>query len=77
MERITRKDVGRIAATVSKELPGTHTVNPQGRNGYVALDHYDGPSCLETLHCGTTREVYTYLQGMRRAQLLYRSPVHA
>jgi hypothetical protein len=70
MERITSKDVERIAATVSKGLPGVHTVNPQRRNGYTGLDHYDGPACLETLHVGTAREVYTYLQGMRRVQLI-------
>lgn len=70
-ERTTRADVDRIAATVSEGLNGS-TVEPQGRNGYTALDLYrdsDG-ACVDTLHVGTAREVYTYLQGMRRAQLL-------
>jgi hypothetical protein len=70
VERITNADVNRIAATVSKGLPGMHTVNPQRRNGYTGLDHYDGVVCLETLTVGTSREVYNYLQGMRRLQLI-------
>ncbi len=70
MERITNADVERIAATVSKGMPGTYTVNPQRRNGWTGLDLWNGPDCIETLHVGTGREVYTYLQGMRRLQLI-------
>lgn len=76
-ERIMLGDVDRIAAAVSKGLPGMHTVNPNRRNGYTALDHWNGVRCIELLHVGTTREVYTYLQGMRRAQMLQRETTNA
>ena len=73
MDRVTRADLDRIAATVSEQLPGQRAVEVQGRNGHQAVDLYDGPSIMvDTLHVGTKREVYTYLQGMRRAQLLAR-----
>ncbi len=76
-ERITREDVERIAETVSEGLEGFR-VYAQARNGYIGLDLYREPGAdsesamLDTLHIGTKREVYTYLQGMRRAQLLRR-----
>jgi hypothetical protein len=70
--RITHKDLDRIAASVSEGMRGW-SVSPQGRNGYVALDVYDSAGRqVDTLHLGTTRECYTYLQGMRRAQLFAR-----
>lgn len=69
MERITRKDVDRIAATVSESLNGLSVV-AQGRNGNTCLDLFDTDGCVDTLKIGTTREVYTYLQGMRRALLI-------
>ncbi len=71
-ERITRVDVDRIATSVSDLLPRGVAVYAQRRNGYVGLDLYRDGACLDTLHVGTAREVYTYLQGMRRAQLLAR-----
>jgi hypothetical protein len=79
MERITRADVERLAASVSEGMPG-HKVYAQARNGYLGLDLYrhevNGArahwTMVDTLHAGTKREVYTYLQGMRRAQLLAR-----
>jgi hypothetical protein len=70
MERITRKDVDRIAATVSESLTGDLRVEAQGRNGHVALDLCDAHGAIEVLHIGTAREVYTYLQGMRRTLLI-------
>lgn len=70
MERITRKDVDRIAATVSESFTSGLRVEAQGRNGYVALDLCDADGTIETLHIGTSREVYTYLQGMRRTLLV-------
>lgn len=67
--RITREDVDRIAETISESLHGL-SVRAQGRNGYTGIDLYDGRGVVETLTLGTKREVYTYLQGMRRALLL-------
>ena len=69
MERITRSDVDRIAASVSESLKGLE-VRPQGRNGYIALDLCDASGVVETLHTGPKREVYTSLQGMRRYAIL-------
>lgn len=69
MERITNADLVRIAETVSDGLRGIR-VEVQRRNGYVALDRYDDHSMVDTLHVGTAREVYTYLQGMRRTLLI-------
>jgi len=69
-DRITRADLERIAATVSDSLPLGQVISAQGRNGYIGLDHYDDAAMLDTLFVGTRRECYTYLQGMRRAQLL-------
>jgi hypothetical protein len=69
-DRITHTDVERIAATVSERMPD-YTLTPQRRNGYLGLDLYHAQGgMVKNLHIGTTREVYTYLQGMRRAQLL-------
>lgn len=70
MERITRKDVDRIAATISESLKGDLTVEAEGRNGHTAVDLCDKVGAIDVLHVGTTREVYTYLQGMRRALLI-------
>ena len=70
MERITRKDVNRIAQTVSESLKGDLHVVAQGRNGYVGIDLFDATGMVDTLHLGTTRECYTYLQGMRRYSLI-------
>jgi hypothetical protein len=69
-DRISRDDVDRIAESVSGLLPGTLSVIPGARNGYLALDLYDGTICRRTLDAGTKREMYTYLLGMRQAQLL-------
>ncbi len=69
MERITTKDVDRLAETISEHLEENLSIQRQGRNGYQGLDLYWRESLQRTLHCGTTREVYTYLQGWRRGQL--------
>jgi hypothetical protein len=69
-ERITRADLDRIAESVSASLPASVQIDVQGRNGYVALDLSDSG---QNLFIGTTRECYTYLQGMRRAQILRRA----
>jgi len=69
-DRITRADVDRIAESVSESLRGPLNVQAQGRNGYTALDLYDAHGAVDTLTVGTKREVYTYLQGMRRALLI-------
>ena len=68
--RVTSADLERIAGTVSDSLAGGLSVCVQGRNGYFGLDLYGPAGMLDTLHVGTRREVYTYLQGMRRALLL-------
>jgi len=69
MERITRTDLDRIVETINGSLRGVHLV-VQGRNGHTCLDRYDEHGCIDMLHAGTKREVYTYLQGMRRALLI-------
>jgi hypothetical protein len=72
-DRITRVDVDRIAATVTSWYDGTTIeLQAQRRNGYLALDLYRNGHMIDMLTAGTAREVYTYLQGMRRAQLLAR-----
>jgi hypothetical protein len=70
MERITRQDVDRLAASVSEGLRGELRVEANGRNGHTALDLCDSVGAVELLHVGTKREVYTYLQGMRRTMLV-------
>lgn len=66
-ERITRADLDRIAATISESLTDGDKLFVQGRNGYVAIDLSDSG---QNIFSGTTRECYTYLQGMRRGQFL-------
>ncbi len=68
-DRVTRADVTRIAATVSESLNGLR-VEVSRRNEHLAVDLFDADGCVDNLHNGTTREVYTYLQGMRRALLI-------
>lgn len=65
MDRVTRSDVDRIANSVSQTLRGVSVV-ASSRNGYTALDRYDSAGLVDTLHVGTKRECYTYLQGMLR-----------
>lgn len=75
MERITRADVDRIAATVSESLTergAERVIETNRRNGYIALDLVrvsDGAQ-IDVLHVGTAREAYTYLQGMRRTLII-------
>lgn len=40
---------------------------PQRRNGYVAIDRYQGSSCLSTVRVGTSREMYEILVGAMNA----------
>ncbi len=69
-ERITRADLDRIAGSVSESFTsGLHLV-VQGRNGNTCLDLYDADGCVDNLRIGTAREVYTYLQGMRRTLMI-------
>lgn len=70
MDRITRTDVERIADSITDGLQRNFEIFVQGRNGYTAIDLYQDGACVENLHLGTKREVYTYLQGMRRALLI-------
>jgi hypothetical protein len=70
MERITTADVERIAATISESLKYDLHLFVQGRNGQTAVDLCDDSGAIDLLHVGTKREVYTYLQGMRRALLI-------
>ena len=70
MDRVTRADVDRISETISESLTSGLYLRVQGRNGYFGLDLFDRDGMVETLHLGTKREVYTYLQGMRRALLI-------
>lgn len=75
-DRITQADVDRIAESVSQGMSG-YRVEAQGRNGYIGLDLFRvGDGMIDTLHVGTKREVYTYLQGMRRLQLLAEQAYH-
>ncbi len=69
-ERVTTADLERLAGSVTETLPVLYAVEVQRRNGYVALDLYRGAACLETLTVGSAREVYTFLQGMRRFALI-------
>ncbi len=69
-DRITRADVDRIAATISETLPGSRVLEIEARNGYIAVDWADDRGTVDHLYAGTKREVYTYLQGMRRGYLL-------
>lgn len=69
-ERVTISDIERISSTVSESLRDGLRVEAQRRNGYTALDLYDPHGMVDTLHIGTAREVYTYLQGMRRTLLI-------
>jgi hypothetical protein len=73
-ERITRADVDRIADTVSRDLPDDLEIRVGRRNGYTAVDlsTVGASTVIRLLTMGTSREVYTYLQGMRQAQLLER-----
>jgi len=69
MDRITREDCDRIAATISEALNGLR-IEVQGRNGYFGVDLYDAHGMVDTLHLGSKREIYTYMQGMRRTLLI-------
>ena len=69
MDRITLTDVDRIAATISESLNDLR-VEIGVRNGYFGVDMYDRHGQVDTLHIGTKREIYTYMQGMRRALLI-------
>lgn len=63
-QRVTRSDVVSRANYVSNALrDGLHIV-PQGRNGYTALDLYDGSGCVRLLTAGTKSECYAYLGAM-------------
>jgi hypothetical protein len=63
---------------VSELLPNGRRILVQARNGYYGVDLYETrdngawEAMVDALHLGTKREIYTYLQGMRRAQLLAR-----
>lgn len=70
MERVTREDLERIAETVSESLPHELKVFVQARNGFYGLDLYNAAGMVDTLTTGSKRELYTYLQGMRRTFLL-------
>jgi len=65
--RVTRKDVDARLHLVNGAFRNGCRIEVQGRNGYVALDLYDGPSCLTNLYNGTTREVYDWLGGAQEA----------
>lgn len=69
-ERITRSDVDRIAEAINETLPESRKFTVQGRNGYVGIDYNDDGV---TMFTGSVRECYTYLQGMRRMQLILRT----
>ncbi len=65
MDRITQKDLSARVGNVNRRLEGTgRSVCDQGRNGYTALDEYQGGSCIRTLTVGTKREVADFLHAM-------------
>lgn len=65
--QVSRNFIDCQAAHVSIRLPGSLHLFVQGRNGYFAVDLYDGKKCMETLVIGTKREVSMYLSGMVNA----------
>ena len=69
-ERTSIADVDRIAATVTGGLPAGYEIRVQGRNGYYGADLYRNGQMVDSLHLGTKRELYGYLQGMRQAHLI-------
>lgn len=72
LDRITRQQVERVAASVSDLLPVGVAVAVQGRNGGFGLDLLHSDSVMRTLRFGTKREVLEYLQGMRDGLFLQR-----
>lgn len=67
MPRVTTGEVEARATRVSAMLrDGLHVV-ASGRNGYTALDLFDGHGVVRPLKLGTKREVYEYLGAMAEA----------
>lgn len=64
---LSRKNVDQVVSSINARLRNDIRIEAQGRNGKLALDLYDGTQCLYALHVGTTREVYTYLDGFQNA----------
>lgn len=64
-ERITKSAVVVRAQNVTQRLQASgRGVAVEWRNGYCALDEYQGSTCLRTITVGTTREVAEFLHAM-------------
>jgi len=64
-ERITITDVRERAINLNRRIVSTgRHVQAQQRNGYVALDEYQGAACIRTITVGTKREVADFLYAM-------------
>lgn len=69
-QRITQSDVAsrvRIINNQYARLNISKYVQLSGRYDYQALDMYTDETCMnqiQTLYCGTYRELYIYLGGM-------------
>lgn len=70
MARITRgtvcNRVDRINA-INGTLGVSKRLVTQSRNGYLALDLYEGGVCVRLLTAGTAREVNLWLDGLEAA----------
>jgi hypothetical protein len=70
MTRVTRATVGQRVDRINRlneTLGVSKKIVTQSRNGYLALDLYEGGTCLRTLTCGTARECYLWLDGLEAA----------
>ena len=64
-ERVTIETVRARVANLNRRLDGVRaSVVVERRNGYVALDEYDGETCMRTLVVGSTREISEYVHAM-------------
>jgi hypothetical protein len=75
-DRITKKQLDERVKNLNRRLNPTLTdstipfheearyVQIQGRNGYTALDEYQGLACVRTITVGTKREVADFLHAM-------------
>ena len=64
-ERVTIETVRARVANLNRRLDRVSArVELERRNGYVALDEYDGETCMRTLVVGSLREISEYVHAM-------------
>lgn len=73
-ERVTKEQLNERVRNVNRRLNPERTpmefgtngryVLVNGRNGYTALDEYEGPTMLRTITAGSKREVSEFLHAM-------------